>query len=91
MTDLERRLELAERVCLMFGWSPAHADTDRGNAAHELWREWLEEFERQGGSPFPKDHPDLSDAVVAELSKRRRDIRAATLAKIDQMVVTEPA
>lgn len=68
---IEERLLLAERVCLMFGWTRAHDETDREKALHELWLEWLEAFRADGGNTFPPAHPDLSDARVAELAARR--------------------
>lgn len=67
---LARRLELAEQVCLMVGWT-ASDNSDRGKAKHELWATWLREYEAQGGSHEVKAHPELSDARIRELAAQR--------------------
>lgn len=78
--ELLARLEAAERVCLMVGWSAADTVTDRGKAKHELWAEWLAIYESQGGSPSPKAHPDLSDERIRDLAARRDATVQRTLA-----------
>lgn len=76
------RLRLAEQVCLMFGWTGVGGNTDRDKALHELWVEWLRAYEAAGGSTVPIDHPELSDARIEELARRRDEIVARTLARI---------
>lgn len=78
-TDIRARLEAAERVCVMFGWTAARMDSDRDKALHELWAEWVS---ISGVSTSPEDHPDLSDDRIAELARRRDETRRRTLARI---------
>lgn len=78
---LKRRLELAEQVCLMVGWTAAD-NTDRGKAKHELWAAWKAEYEAQGGSHEPRRHPELSDARIRELARQRDETVAATIASL---------
>lgn len=97
-TDLEaalrwqRRALVAERVCVMVGWTPA-SDSDRGKALHELWAEWVTAYEIAGGSIDPAAHPDLSDERIAELAARRDATRAATMQRIAEagLIVEVPA
>lgn len=55
--SLEARLEAAEAVCLMYGWSAVTNQTPRQRVTQELWRRWVglvdDDFLR------PKAHPDL--------------------------------
>lgn len=76
LSQLRSRLEYAENVCLMLGWSGA-MDSQRGKATTQLWMEWA----RVVGNEFtdPDQHADLiarEDALAAE----RDRIRARTLA-----------
>jgi hypothetical protein len=75
------RMEAAEAVCLMFGWTAARMGTDRDKALHELWRHWVQV---SGVSLDPEDHPELSDVVIADLARKRDETRASTLAAIRQ-------
>jgi hypothetical protein len=78
--ELERRLHLAERVCLMYGWSPAHMENVREKATHEMWCEWAEvaggEFRR------PKARPELNEGLFQTLAAVRDATRAETLRRI---------
>ena len=86
-----RAYELAEQVALLFGWTGVAGDTsDRALALEELWQEWYQEFQRSGGNPEAKGHPELSDARIAELAARRRETRARTLAEIEKLIATTP-
>lgn len=83
-----RAMELAERVCVLYGWTGIGADdSDRAKALMELWSEWLHEFEASGGSTSPKDHPALSDERIAALAGRRRAHESEMRALVDQIVV----
>lgn len=75
METLKHRLEAAERVCLMVGWTAAD-NSERGKALHELWLDWLA---ISGASTSPADHPELSDERISELALRRDEKRAAAL------------
>jgi hypothetical protein len=77
--ELRRRLEAAERVCVLYSWTGHVHDSDRGKALHELWAEWAG---LPGTSWQPEDHPDLSDERISELARRRDDKRARTLDRI---------
>jgi hypothetical protein len=75
LPELRRRLALAEAVCLMYGWSPCHDETERDKATHELWSRWA--------NAVPKtfldgrNHPELDDDAVAGLASRRDASRSA--------------
>lgn len=78
--EIRERLEAAERVCVLFGWTSASHDSDRDKALHELWSEWVDLV----GSAFtgPDAHPELSDERITALARRRDRIREQTLARI---------
>ena len=77
--ELLTRLEMAERVCLMVGWT-ASDPSERGKALHELWSEWTRAYRAAGGSLSPRAHPDLSDDRIRELAARRDETVRRTLA-----------
>lgn len=89
MTDEERaRLEAAERVCLLFGWSPAHGHgggPDIEKATGQAWQEWAEIV----GSDFtgPEAHPDLGEEAIKALARKRDGIREETLKRLPVEVV----
>lgn len=76
---VERRLALAERVCVLYGWSAAGSSTgtDRELASLQAWMEWADHV----GPKFtgPTSHPDLTDAEIHRLAELRRAIRRDTL------------
>jgi hypothetical protein len=78
-SDLQRRLEAAERVCVLYGWTGGGSGSDREKALHELWSDWVDV---SGVSLSQTDHPDLSDERIAELAQRRDATRAATLERM---------
>jgi hypothetical protein len=81
LEQLESRLQTAEDVCLMYGWStgnPRYA-SDREKATYMLWTRW---HRIAGVSSSPADHPHLSEERIAELARERDRIREATLARI---------
>jgi hypothetical protein len=75
--QLMKRLEAAERVCVLFGWTAASSGTDLDKALHELWAEWV----AVAGTAFagPSAHPELSGERIAELARRRDLTRQRTL------------
>lgn len=77
MARLVPRLEAAERVCVLFGWTGCGGGSDRGKALHELWAEWVAVV----GTAFTdrSAHPELSDERIAELARRRDLTRRRTL------------
>ena len=77
---LERRLSLAEDVVTMFSWMGVDY-SDRGKAAHELWRRWLAVVPDDFSDP--KKHPHLSDEAIRPLVAERDATRARTLAAIN--------
>jgi hypothetical protein len=76
---LRARLEAAERVCALYGWTGAHHDSDRGKALHELWRQWCD---LPGSTPHLVDHPELTEGYIAALARKRDAIRERTLERI---------
>lgn len=86
---LQARLEAAEAVCLMYGWSRTREfdGTDRQLATLQLWNRWVDLV----GMDFlsPKQHPELNEDETKALADQRRAIRAETLKKIEKLVVAE--
>lgn len=84
--QLEERLAAAEEVCLMFGWSALHEDTDRDIAAYLLWSKWLD---LAGDFADPRKHPHLSDEAIAPMvaaySKKRGGFR-----RMARSIVVQP-
>jgi hypothetical protein len=78
----DARLRAAEEVCLMYGWTGASHETERGKALYELWSHWVNV---SGVSMSPADHPEMSDERIAELARQRDEIRARTLARIREL------
>jgi hypothetical protein len=80
LAGARERLAAAETVCVLFGWTSAHDDTDREKALTMLWRRWSNLV----GNAFtsPGAHPELSDEVIASLARERDAIRERTLAKL---------
>ena len=78
--EIRERLEAAERVCVLYGWTSIGDDSERSKALHELWSEWV----RLVGSAFagPDAHPDLNDERITELARQRDEIRERALARI---------
>lgn len=76
---LRARLEAAERVCVLYGWTAAGDGSTRSKALHELWVQWLD---LSGVSLLQSDHPDLSSERIAELASHRDETRARTLARM---------
>ena len=73
------RLEAAERVCVLYGWSALGDGSDRSKALHELWSEW---DDLPGTDSSSAGNPELSDERIAELARRRDETRARTLERI---------
>jgi hypothetical protein len=78
--ELIARLTLAERTCLMLGWSAAHMQTDREKAAHECWRRWTEAVPESFMTP--EAHPELSDDAIWLMAREREAQRNVTLRRI---------
>ena len=76
---IETRLHAAEQVCVLVGWTAAHSESDLDKALHEAWREWQD---IPGVSTAPEDHPELGDERIAELARRRDEMRAQALATL---------
>lgn len=81
--ELQVRLADAENVCVLFGWTGAHMDSERDKALHQLWSEWAK---RYGVLLSPGAHPELSDAYIARLAADRDRIRQLTLDKIRRVI-----
>lgn len=76
---LRRRLAVAERVCVLFGWTAVHDASDRDKALHELWSEWDDLPDTDSS---PAGNPDLTDELISQLARKRDETRARTLARI---------
>jgi hypothetical protein len=78
--EIRKRLEAAERVCVLYGWTGVTEESERSKALHELWSEWVKMV--SPGFTSRAAHPDLSDERIAELAARRDEIREQTLARM---------
>lgn len=77
--ELERRLDAAEDVVVMFAWCASRStESDRDAAAHELWVRWRE---LPGTSDSPESNPHLTDDLIANLARKRGAKRSAVLAR----------
>jgi hypothetical protein len=80
---IEKRLALAEDVCRMYGWSPAHSPrdaTDREKATYMLWVQW---HEAAGPSATrPDRYPHLDDDAVEALAAERDAVRSEAVRRI---------
>jgi hypothetical protein len=73
---LQKRLKVAEDVCVMYGWTGDPIEGDRAKALNELWNRW---YHLVGGDFLNADaHPDLSDEEIALLAAQRDEARART-------------
>jgi hypothetical protein len=76
---MHARLEAAERVCALYGWTSVDDGSDRSKALHELWGQWCD---LPGSTPHPVDHPELTEGFITALARRRDAIRQRTLERI---------
>lgn len=72
--DLRRRLAAAEKVCYLFGITGVRHETQRERATLQAWMDWHERYDAE---PVP-------DEEIDRLAQRRREIREATLRRIDE-------
>lgn len=71
--ELEQRLEAAEQVCVLFGWTAVSYRTERDKAVAQAWHDWADTYDAM---------PDVTAewrARIKELAARRDEIRARTL------------
>ena len=75
LAEAEVRLEIAERVCVLYGWTIPSERTDCDKALAEMWQEWA----RVAGPKFtgPKAHPLLTDEWIAAVAREHDERRAA--------------
>jgi hypothetical protein len=80
IAKLRERLQAAEDVCLMYGWSAGRFESDYDKATHEVWSHWADLV----GGEFlsPQSHPDLNDRRIAELAAERDRKRDAALRRM---------
>lgn len=82
---LRRRLDVAEKVCLLFGWS-GRDDSITGKAAQELYNQWTDLVnQEQSGFTHRASHPELSDGVIRRLAGVRDEKIKGTLRAIDEL------
>jgi energy-coupling factor transporter ATP-binding protein EcfA2 len=78
--DIRARMEAAEQVCALYGWTGGVHDSDHAKALHELWAEWVALVGDDGASPL--SWPGLSDERIAELARRRDGKRGDALRRL---------
>jgi hypothetical protein len=86
ITALRQRLALAESVCVLYGWTGSRPDSDRDKALFELWSMWAK---LPGTDTSPEGNPELTDALISDLARRRDETRAQVLAKLWQIPVED--
>lgn len=80
LQDLQERLDAAEQVCILFGWTGVADYSERGDATVQAWMDWLARYGHDRERAAATD-PEW-DQRVKDLARRRREIRETTLAKI---------
>ena len=70
--EMWQRLDAAEDVCVLFGWSPVQHG-ERADATFEAWLRWG----MLGGDSTRKGNPHLTDGVIAAMHARRKATRDA--------------
>jgi hypothetical protein len=70
---LAERCRLAERSCVLTGWTAAPRGSQRADAAMHAWSEWANHV----GEDFtgPSAHPELDGTEIARLAAARRLVR----------------
>lgn len=67
--DLEARTLAAERVAVLYGWTPVHEGSLREDALFQLWSDWRDiDPERVE----PSEWPELDDEALRPLAEKRR-------------------
>lgn len=87
--DLVGRLQAAEDVCVLYGWSAATSPDagDRELATLQLWTEW---YDVAGpGATSKAASPHLTDGVIHDLAEQRRQTRREVLARIREAAGVE--
>jgi hypothetical protein len=75
--EIRERLEAAERVCLMFGWTASRRESDRDRALHMLWSRWHKEYGYELdplGSDEPAEGLGLTEGAVADLARQDDEV-----------------
>jgi hypothetical protein len=72
---LLRRLEAAEQVCVLFGWTASPGNSPQDKACTQAWMDWHSSY--GVGSPTPAWR-----ARVNELAAERDRVRSVTLASL---------
>lgn len=76
---LRHRLAIAERVCVLYGWTGQRHETERDKALHEVWSFW---HNLPDTDSSPDGNPELTDELISELAAQRDATRARTLERI---------
>src|ERR1700734_1302613 len=76
--EIRERLEAAERVCVLYGWTGS-GNSERGKALYMLWLRWTEV---SGNDCSPEANPGLTDDVIADLARQRDDRRDSALMRL---------
>jgi hypothetical protein len=79
------RIELAEQICLLYGWTAVHHDSDRDKALYLLWNAWCKTVPKSFTKP--KNHPELSDEQCAKLAAIYDANHERTMKAIEEMLV----
>lgn len=77
--ELEQRLDIAEDVCVMYGWSGSDMRFERHRAAFEIWSLWLQ---LSGNDLSREANPHLSNDLISRLAARRTATADQMLARI---------
>lgn len=80
------RLEAAELVCLLYGWTSGGEDTDRGKATLQAWMQWSNLV---GDEFIDQQRSVITDEVIERLARIRDEIHDRTMARIDSWLGAE--
>lgn len=73
---IRERLEAAERVCLMVGWTASRRENEKDKALHMLWSRWHKEYgsELDPHGDEPAEGLGLTEDVIADLARQDDEI-----------------
>jgi hypothetical protein len=80
--ELIKRLEAAERVCILYGYTESRYKTDREKAIYEWWLDWSEivGMEFIDLTRHPEFHDQLIFMRARDFDNKRARIQAAAMA-----------
>jgi hypothetical protein len=70
--EIRERLEAAERVCLLVGWTPSRRDTTNDIALTMMWRRWFHAYGKEIDEGIGS--LGLDDDTINDLARQQQEI-----------------